>query len=151
MIYQKERKVVKTDNSCNNQDMINCNLCAPVYLYTWDQSSICFCYKSICFFFPCKVPHFCSIEGKPLCYHSSDSDLIPLGGHTNRSPSLLVLLGQLSLSSFWGANTGSSPVRVAPVDHHWWYDRRVCAYVPGSVGHIQVDWSTEPHGFRVSS
>ena len=36
-------------------------------------------------------------------------------------------------------------MRVAPIDHHWWYDRRLTTYDPGSVGHTQVDWSKEPH------
>ena len=40
--------------------------------------------------------------GKPLCYHANDPGLISRGGHTNRSPNLLELLGQLSLPSFQG-------------------------------------------------
>ena len=44
----------------------------------------------------------CSIVGKPLCYHANRPYSISHGGHTNRSPYPLVLLGQLSLLSFRG-------------------------------------------------
>ena len=44
----------------------------------------------------------CSRVGKPLYYHTSNPGSIPRGGHTNRSPFILALLGQLSLPSFWG-------------------------------------------------
>ena len=37
-------------------------------------------------------------------------------------------------------------MRVPPMEHHWWYDRWLSNCNPGSVGHTQVDWSTEPHG-----
>ena len=39
---------------------------------------------------------------KPMCYHANNLGLIPCGGHTNISPYLLVLLGQLSLPSLQG-------------------------------------------------
>ena len=35
--------------------------------------------------------------------------------------------------------------RVAPIDYHCCYDSQLSTYDPGSVGHTQVDWSTEPH------
>ena len=44
----------------------------------------------------------CSIVGKPLCYHASNTGSVPREGRTNRSPYLLTLLGQLSLPSFRG-------------------------------------------------
>ena len=28
---------------------------------------------------------------------------------------------------------------VAPIDHHWWYDRRLSTYDPASVGRTRVD------------
>ena len=37
-------------------------------------------------------------------------------------------------------------MRITPIDHHWWYDRRLSTYGPGWVGHTQVGWSTEPRG-----
>ena len=37
-------------------------------------------------------------------------------------------------------------MRVAPINHHWWYDQWLSILDPLLVGHIQVDWSTEPHG-----
>ena len=39
-----------------------------------------------------------------------------------------------------GANSGSSTMRVAPIDHHRWYDRRLRTYDPGSVGRTHVNW-----------
>ena len=90
--------------------------------------------------------------GKPLCYHARDPGSIPLGGHTNRPSYLLALLGQLSPPALhpsevgkWvpdntGANSGSSTMRVAPIDHHRWYDRRLRTYDPGSVGRTHVNW-----------
>ena len=43
----------------------------------------------------------CSVAGSvALCYHASEPGSIPFGGHTNSSPYLLELLGQLSLPSF---------------------------------------------------
>ena len=39
-----------------------------------------------------------------------------------------------------GANSGSSSMRVAPIDHHWWYDQRPRTYDPGSVGRTHVNW-----------
>ena len=48
------------------------------------------------------VPSGYSIVGKLLCYHASDTDSIPLGGHTTKFPYLLVLLDQLSLPSIRG-------------------------------------------------
>ena len=39
----------------------------------------------------------CSVMGKPLCYHVSDSSSISRGGHNNRSRYLLTLLGQRSI------------------------------------------------------
>ena len=112
----------------------------------------------------CSVYHFpliftnnnigsCSIEGKPLCYHANDLGSISGGGHTTRSPYLLALLGQLSLCPSevgkWvpdniGANSGSSTMRIAPIDHHWWYDRRLSTYNPGSVGRTMSTKLTEP-------
>ena len=35
-------------------------------------------------------------------------------------------------------------MRVAPIDHHWWYDHRLSTYGPRLVGHTRVDWLTEP-------
>ena len=32
------------------------------------------------------------------------------------------------------ANSGSSTMRVAPIDHHWWYDQRLSTHDPWSVG-----------------
>ena len=40
--------------------------------------------------------------------------------------------------------TGSSMLRVAPIDHYCWYDFLLGAYNPGLVGCVQADWSTEP-------
>ena len=37
-------------------------------------------------------------------------------------------------------------MRVAPIDHRWWHNRRLSTYDLESVGLTQVDWSTEPHG-----
>ena len=42
-----------------------------------------------------------------------------------------------------GADSGSSTMRVAPIDYHWWYDRRLRTYHPGLVGHTQVNWVDE--------
>ena len=39
-----------------------------------------------------------------------------------------------------GANSGSSTMSVTPIDHHWWYDRRLRTYDPGSVGRTHVNW-----------
>ena len=33
----------------------------------------------------------------------------------------------------------SSTMRVAPIEHHWWYDRRLSTYNPGSVGRTHVN------------
>ena len=38
-----------------------------------------------------------------------------------------------------GARSGSSTMRVAPIDHHWWYDRRLGTYNPRSVGRTRVE------------
>ena len=89
----------------------------------------------------------CSVVGKPLCYHASDPGSIPRGGHTNRSPYLLALQGQLSLSILprsvneyrMSTNSGSSTMRVAPIDHHWWYDRQLRTSDPGSVDRTHVN------------
>ena len=93
----------------------------------------------------------CSIVGKPLCYHASNSGSIQRGGYTNRFPYILVLLDQLSLPSFcsevskWvpdntAANSGSSTMKIAPIDHHWWYDQQLHTYNSGSVGRTHVNW-----------
>ena len=41
------------------------------------------------------------------------------------------------------ANSGSSTMRVALINHHWWYDRRLSTYHPGSVGHTMSTKLTE--------
>ena len=38
-----------------------------------------------------------------------------------------------------GANSGSQTMRVAPIDHHWWYDRRLSTYDPRSAGRTRAD------------
>ena len=43
-----------------------------------------------------------------------------------------------------GANTGSSTMKVALIDHHWWYDRRLSTYVPRSVGGTMSTKLKEP-------
>ena len=40
--------------------------------------------------------------------------------------------------------SGTSTMRVAPIDQHWWYDRRLSTYDPGSVGHTMTTKLTEP-------
>ena len=40
------------------------------------------------------------IVGRPLYHHMSNPGSIPRGVHTNRSPYILVLIGQLSFPSF---------------------------------------------------
>lgn len=49
------------------------------------------------------------------------------------------------------SNTGANPwssTRVALADHHWWYDRPLGNYDPGSLGHAHADWSMESYGSR---
>ena len=43
-------------------------------------------------------------------------------------------------------NSASSTMRVAPVSNHGLSDLRLSTCSPRSVGHTQVDWSTEPQG-----
>ena len=98
----------------------------------------------------------CSIVGKLLCYRRSDPGSIPCGGQTTTDH--LISSHYQANSAFHpsqvgklvtdktGANSVSSTMRVAPIDHRWWYDRWLSTYNPGSVGHTQVGWSTEPHG-----
>ena len=38
------------------------------------------------------------------------------------------------------ANFRSLAMRVAPINHHWWYDHWLSNYNPGSVGCSHVDW-----------
>ena len=69
--------------------------------------------------------------GKPLCYHASDPGSIPRGGHTTRSPyhpraarptqpSILPRsANEYRIMLGLRANSGSSMMKVAPLDHHW--------------------------------
>ena len=41
-------------------------------------------------------------------------------------------------------NLGSLMMRVAPINQHWWYDRRLGTYDTGSVGNIISTKLTEP-------
>ena len=51
-----------------------------------------------------------------------------------------------------GANSESSTMRVAPIDQHRWYDRRLRTYGPGSVGRTHVNWvdGTSVHVFMLA-
>lgn len=106
------------------------------------QTSIDILWKPIC------SASDCSIMGKLLCYHASDLDSIPWGGHTNRSPYLLVLHANSAFHPFeickWvphktGATSGSPMMRVAFIGNHWWYDQQLNAYDPGSVGYTHIN------------
>ena len=44
------------------------------------------------------------------------------------------------------ANYGPSTIRVALINHRWWYDGRLSTYDPGSVGHTQINYPTQLHG-----
>ena len=95
----------------------------------------------------------CSIVGKLLCYHAIYLSVILHGGYTIRSQNILVLLGQLSLSSFRvlinvpvnsRSNTGSSTMRVVSTNHRWWCDHRLSStYDPMSVGYTQIGKSQQ--------
>ena len=80
----------------------------------------------------------CSVVGKPLCYHCvSNPGLI-----SHRSPSSCFQANSAfhpsevgkRVPDNTGANSGSSMMRAAPIGHHWWYDRWVSTYDPGSIG-----------------
>ena len=93
----------------------------------------------------------CSKVGKPLCYHASNPGSISRGSHTIRSPSRC--WANSAFHPFevgkWvpdntGANSGSSTMRVAPMDHLWWYDRPLSIYDAGLVGRTMSTKLTEP-------
>ena len=72
-----------------------------------------------------------SIVDKSLCYHAGNSGLIPRGGHTIKSPISPRCwansafhhseVGKL-VTGNTGPNINSTTMRVAPIDHHWWYN-----------------------------
>ena len=55
-----------------------------------------------------------------------------------------VIPTDLPISSLCQANSAlnpsdSSTIRVAPIDHYWWYDQRLGKYDPRSLGRTRVD------------
>ena len=123
--------------------------CSSCFLLFWSNL---FNYSSLSSIFG-KFQIFWFIMSKPLCFHARGPGSIPWGVHSTRSPYLLTLLGQLSLLSCrgdkWalgntGAISGSSTTRITPINHHWWYDRRLSTYHSGSVGRTMSTKLTEP-------
>ena len=87
---------------------------------------------------------------KPPTYFvsSSDTSFITRQCHTIRFPNLLILLISTafhpSKNKNWilvnnEANIRSTKMRVAPINHHWWFDLPLSTYYPRLVGHTHIE------------
>ena len=89
-------------------------------------------------FYYCYIAIFsCCMAGKPPCYHAGDPVLIPCGSQNKRSPYIHAV--DKWVKNKTGANSGSYTMRVAPINHHWCYDRRLSTYNPELAGFFRVD------------
>ena len=125
------------------------NIYIYIYIYICVCVCVCICMSVYILIFNVYV-YGCSVVGKSLCYHTSDRIRFPLDLHTTRSPGRCQANSGIQPSEVgkWvpdntGAKSGSSTMRVAPIDHHWWYDLRLSSYDPGSVGRTMSTKLTE--------
>ena len=84
---------------------------------------------------------------KPPTYFvsSSDTSFITRQCHTIRFPNLLISTAfHPSKNKNWilvnnEANIRSTKMRVAPINHHWWFDLPLSTYYPRLVGHTHIE------------